>query len=256
MYRVFIANSFSYEAQYRADTWIKLLTNFLWVGMLLLTIEIVFQFTSGLGGWSKEQVYLMTVFWIMADELFVAFFSPGLSNLSTTISQGDLDVFLTKPVSALFLVSCKLFLMRAFYRFVTQLLILGFLVYQYDFALSWWHALVTGALLIIAVSVDYSRVLIANIFAFWFERIENVNDAIGMISGIGRYPLDIFPRTIKILTFTLVPIAFSAYVPTATLTGKWPWYAIAYAFIFAAFLFTCAVLFWNYAVRRYSSASS
>ena len=50
-YKVMLENSVSYEIQYRKNAWIKLMTNFLWLGMILLTIEIIFTYTPSLSGW-------------------------------------------------------------------------------------------------------------------------------------------------------------------------------------------------------------
>ena len=256
IYRVLLSNSFSFEAQYRQDTIIKLLTNLVWVGMMFIVIEVIFLQTSAIAGWSKAEVYLMSVFWILADELFVANFGNNLWSIPNYVTDGELDIFLTKPVTPLFLVSCRTILIRAFYRFFTQLFILAWLIWQFDFAPSLVHIVLAAFLILVAVMIDYARVLIANTFSFWFLRIENVNEAIGVIGSFGRYPLSIWPKTFKILFLTALPIAFSGFIPAATLTGRWPWYGILYAFLFAGFLFYIAVKFWNFALKRYSSASS
>lgn len=256
VYKIFWENGFSYEAQYRGDTWLKLFSNLFWIAMIFITIEVIFSQTSSIVGWNKEQVYLMAVIWIIADELFVTLFLGSLSNIPLLIINGELDLYLVKPISSLFLVSAMKILIRGLYRFLTQLIVFGWLVWQFDFAVSIWHILITVLLVVVAVWVDYSRVLIANIFSFWFARIDNVNDLIGSASSLGRYPLSIWPKTLKIIFLTIVPIAFSSFIPVATLTGRWPWYGVLYAFLFAGLLFWLAVKFWNFAIKRYSSASS
>lgn len=256
IYQRLIANSLSYEAQYRHDTWIKMFANLLWVGMLFVIIEVIFSQTMAIAGWSKSEIYLLTVFWVMIDELYVTFFGNNIPNLSELITQGTLDSYLTKPLAPLFFVSCKIFLTRSFYRFLTQLLILGWLVMRFDFAVSPAHIILSLLLIIVGVSVSFSMTLIANTLSFWFLRIDNINNALGMVVIAGRYPLGIWPKTFKIIFLTILPVTFTGFIPVATLTGRWPWQGILYAFIFALLLFLIAVRFWNFALTRYSSASS
>jgi len=56
--------------------------------------------------------------------------------------------------------------------------------------------------------------------SFWFYRIENINYLIESISDFGRFPISILPRTIKIIILTIIPVAFQAYIPIVTLTGR------------------------------------
>lgn len=256
VYRTLLANSVSYEAQYRYDTWIKLTTNLLWLGMIFLVIEVVFSQTPELAGWSKPEVYLLTVFWVMVDELYATFFGGNIPLLSEIIVQGDLDAYLAKPLHPLFLTSCKIFLTRSLYRFGVQALILIWLAWRFDFALSGARIVASGFLIAVAVLITYATALIANILSFWFLRIDNINEVLESFTSLGRYPLSIWPKTIRIIALTAIPIAFSGFVPSATLTGRWPWYGVIYACIFAILLFWIAVKFWNFALKRYSSASS
>jgi ABC-2 type transport system permease protein len=256
VFSVFLSNSISYEAQYRADTIIKLFVNLFWIGMLFTVITVIFSQTSTIAGWSKQEVYLMTVLWIIADEMYVMFFGSNLQNIPTMVVDGELDNYLTKPVSSLFLVSFKFFLMRSVYRVLIQFVILFWLVWKFDFAVSYLHSILVVLLIIVAVVIDYSRSLIGNTLGFWFMQIENLNEVLGSLSVLGRYPLEIWPKTVKILFLTFLPVAFSGFIPTATLTGRWPWYGILYAFIFAIVLLFIAIHFWRFAIRSYSSASS
>lgn len=256
IYRIFINNGFSYEAQYRADTWMKLISNLFYIALLFITIEVVFTQTGAISGWTKEEVYLMAIFWVMADELFIWLFRGGLEKIPDAIADGELDVYLTKPTSTLFLMSCKYILTRGLYRFITQVIIFIWILYRYQISVHIEHALLGFIILITAVFIDYSRVLIANTFGFWFHRIDNVNSLIGQVGSLGRFPLTIWPKTVRILFLTALPVAFSGFMPAATFVGKWPWYGIAYAMVFCIVLFAIAVKFWNFALRRYSSASS
>ncbi|MBI2444417.1 MAG: ABC-2 family transporter protein [Candidatus Magasanikbacteria bacterium] len=256
VYRTLLSNSFSYEAQYRRDTWVKLITNLLWFALLFITIEIIFSQTKSLAGWSKEMVYLLTLWWIMADEAWVTLFGTNLPALAELIVRGDLDAILTKPLPPLFLVSLKIFLVRGFYRLLLEGILFIVLFWKFDFNITPTRVLLAGLLFMATIVINYALSLLANTLNFWWLRLDNINELVGTLHGLGRFPLGIWPKTIKIILLTAIPIGFTAYVPVAALTGQLAWYGILYSFVFAGFLFWLAVRFWNFALKRYSSASS
>jgi len=251
-----MANSFSYEAQYRGDTWIKMFFNIIWLASMFLTVEVVFRHTSALAGWDKGEIYLMTLFWILADELAMMIFGANLPQLPDTITDGKLDIYLTKPMSALFAISTKIFLVRSLYRFIMEIIILAAVIWKFDFAFNLLYVFFSILLGLAGIFVLYSFTLMLNTLAFWLHRIDNVNVAISVLTSLGKYPVEVLPRTMRILAFTAIPIAFTAYIPVAALTGRSSWHGILYALVFAGLFFWGAVKFWNFALKRYSSASS
>lgn len=255
-YRVLVENSISYMAQYRKDTWIKFATNALWLAMLALTIEVIFSFTPELGGWERHEVYLLTVFWLIADEIFVMFFGGNITELPNIVTDGKFDLYLVKPISPLFLVSTRFFSLNSVWRLGIQMIILAWLGLRFDFTASVWHIALAPLLILCAVAIDYSIVLMLNTLSFWFHRIDNVNDLWQVAHDLGKYPVSVLPKTLKIFAFTLVPIAFSGYVPAAVLTGHWPLYGAALAVGAAAMFLLAAISFFRFAQKHYSSASS
>lgn len=256
IYKTYFSNAVSYDAQYRKDTWMHFFTNILWLLLLATVIEVIFGQTESILGWSKQEVYLLTVVWVMIDELYTMFFKKNMMDLPGKITDGDLDYIITKPASSLFLISTPIFLMRSFYRLFVQLFVLVWLVLNFDFAAA-THLIPLSMLLIVCGTfVHYSFTLILNTLGFWYMRIDNVNDLWNSINGIGKYPLGVFPKFIKVIAFTALPIAFIGYGQVAVLTGRWEADLILYTIFFTALLFLMARWFWYFAVKRYSSASS
>lgn len=255
-FKVCVANSISYEAQYRYNTIIKLIANCLWVGMIFLTIEIIFNQTPNIAGWDKSAVYLMAIFWIMANELWVCLFGANLPLLPNAIVQGDLDIYLTKPLHPLFLVSLRIILTRGFYRFLMQTPVLVWVIAHFHISLTLGNSTLAIFLMFLSVWINYSISLLLNTLGFWFLKIDNINEAHAAVTILGRYPLSIWPKTVKILLLTIVPVAFSGFASGAAAVGNWPWYATIYAVLVAIVFQIAALGLWNKALKNYSSASS
>lgn len=221
-----------------------------------ITIEVIFTQTQTIAGWGKHEVYLMMILWVIVDELYTLLFEGNMDMIPHIVTDGGLDIYLTKPAHSLFIVSTKKIYIHSIWRLITQLLILVWLFTRFNFTIAPYWIPIIAILIPAAVLINYAGALILNTLSFWLFRIDNVNDLWNVVRSLGRYPLSILPKTLKIITLTAIPIAFQAYVPTSILTGRWPWYGVIYMTAFTVILLFIAVKFWNFAIRRYSSASS
>jgi len=256
VYKIFFANSISYISQFKTESFIRIFLNFAWVLSLFLTIEIIFNQTQKLGGWQKSEVYVLMLFWIIADEVWGFFVGVNLTNLSQLIRTGELDFHLTKPINSLFVISTKFIQIRSILRFFIEIILLIIIVIKFNIPITTWGAILAALLLIGAMIILYAFEILVNSLSFWLIKIDALYDLYATFFQFGRFPLEVFPKTLKIIFLTTIPIAFSAYVPTAALFGKWPWYGTLYVFAFAALSLFCALKFWNFALKKYSSASS
>ena len=86
--------------------------------------------------------------------------------------------------------------------------------------------------------------------------LENVMELLYTFFEAGRFPITIFPTWVRILLTFVVPTAFITTVPASVLLGRLGGVFVLYSLGVTAALCTVSVLFWRYAVRHYSSASS
>lgn len=254
IYRIIVENAVSYEAQYRKDTIAKMVLNILWLGMLFVLIEIVFTHTASFAGWSKEAVYLLMLFWAIADEIDIAFFNQ-VSFIPDYITDGALDGLLIKPANTLFLATVNL-RMKAIYRLVTELVVAGGVFFIFDIPVTVLGLFLGVILLVTGVIALYSLRLMLNTLAFWFYRISNINALFYMMQSLGQYPLDIYPKTARIVLLTAIPVGLVGFVPALAALGNAPARLIILAFGTSVALFILATCFWKFAIRRYTSASS
>ena len=106
IYRVLLSNSFSYIANYRNDAWLMLVMNTVSLLTTFVIVQVIFSQTNSIGGWTAGEVYLLLMVWTILDELVSVFFNY-LFFLPEIINDGSVDFYITKPVSALFLISLK-----------------------------------------------------------------------------------------------------------------------------------------------------
>ncbi len=183
-------------------------------------------------------------------------FRRSLKNLSQTINRGDLDFYLTKPVDSQFYASLQVGgLQNLLSSFLgVALIIFGLINLQHlpsllDFLLFF-------LLITISLSVFYSLMLAAATLNFWFDRLDNIVDLVNRFNYISRFPADAYKKGGTLIFPLLLPFALVTTVPAGILINKnnppYLFLLIAIALI----LLVLSRLFWLFALRRYSSASS
>jgi ABC-2 type transport system permease protein len=136
---------------------------------------------------------------------------------------------------------------------------LGLVLYavaQLSQAPSFDRVLMFAFLIACAAITLYSLVMLLITSAFWFVQLENVMELIFTFYEAGRFPVTIFPAWMRAVLTFVVPIAFITTVPAAVVLGRLNVEFVLYSIGVAAILFIASALFWRYAVRHYSSASS
>ncbi|MBC8101511.1 MAG: ABC-2 family transporter protein, partial [Cytophagales bacterium] len=102
----------------------------------------------------------------------------------------------------------------------------------------------------------YALQLLLMTLSFWFVRLENLSALVDTVVFVARYPPDIFGVYLRLFVTYFLPLAFVAYVPTLALktgvSGYWLLASLGTTTVFLA----ASSLFWRYATRVYTSASS
>jgi ABC-2 type transport system permease protein len=87
-------------------------------------------------------------------------------------------------------------------------------------------------------------------------KIDNITELFYAFYEAGRYPVTIYRGAVRALLTFVVPIAFVTTFPASALLGKIDLTTTVIGFVFAIGSFIASNRFWNFAITRYSSASS
>jgi ABC-2 type transport system permease protein len=244
------------DLEYRANFLTHLLLSVVGIGWSVAGVSVFFLHTDHIGDWSFHQVLIVLGLFQLFIGLVDSFLTPNVQDFTEHMRLGTMDFILTKPLNSQFHASLRRI---NIWRLADVLLGVGLIVY----ALARLHTLpsfdkivmfvVLGAC---AAIILYSLVMLLITSAFWFVQLENVMELLFTFYEAGRFPVNIFPAWVRALLTFVVPIAFVTTVPASVLLGRLTGEFVVYAIGVAAILMTASVLFWRYAVRHYSSASS
>lgn len=255
IYRVFVASSFQRELEFRANFFAKILQGALWVVFALALVLIVFANTKSIAGWTEPQVLVLTGTAMMVSSASNGLFF-SLMDIPSQVRQGTLDFVITKPVDDQFWVSLRRCNFDQFGPFTAAAILVGVGLHSGHVSptpLQWllW-ALLAGCGL--AMYYGFSFALMAT--AIWFVRVDNLWVLIETASSVARTPVDVYPYSIRRFLLFYLPLALLATVPARTLTVGPVWTQVSASLIWAVAALLGSRLFWVYATRHYSSASS
>lgn len=222
------------------------------------TAVVVYQHTPSLGGWSRpEGILLMLVATGMFCFAFMLFWAGGLIDFTwNLVRNGKLDQYLTKPISLQFLIffskpsydmllSCIVIVAMAIHHVVHSSLPITPLSTLLFFVLA-----ITNFVIIYLALSTYSTV------SFYVTRAEQIEQILNKASDFAQFPINIFPKSLQVVAFTLLLFAYMGYLQTATLFGKgelWHWLVSGAALIVFGSINRIA---WKHGLRQYTSASS
>lgn len=251
---LYAMNSFQVQMNVRWVLILFLLAKILRFFIFSLFIVILVGKTKVLAGYSLNQTIFFFLSFNLID-IFTQLLFREVYRFRPAVVSGNFDFYLSKPLNPLFralvtgpdildfftlipLVLATFYYVNlmhigSLFSLITYILMLivGFMI-----ALA-FHILVL-ALAILTTEIDHAVMLYRDVIA------------------MGRMPIDIYIEPIRsILTF-IIPVGIMMTFPAKSLLGLLSPELMIYAVIFTALIFYLSLKSWEYALKRYASASS
>jgi ABC-2 type transport system permease protein len=252
----FLKTSVVADMEFRANLSVKVLTDILWYIAQLSTFEILYVHTDRLGGWQVEQMRVFMTMLFIVDALYMFFFSENLDQLGVKIVKGELDFLLTKPIDSQFMAS----LHRINTAYFVNILIVstGFVwaLTNLPGGVPWSRLALLLIVIPSGLAVVYFTRLIFAASAMFFGANASIMMVWFQIYRLATRPDVIYPRVIRLVVLTALPMAFVASVPTRLLVDEWA-PSLVFASVFVGLVtIWLSRKYWAFAMSRYASASS
>lgn len=241
--------------EFRGSFYMFVITNSLWVGLQLIVIEVYFQYTEEILGWTKYQVLFLIGMFRIVKGIFDVFLRTNLLMLHEHVNRGDLDYALIKPLNSLFLISTRHHRFSELASITIGILIIGYAVSGNVEITILTLALILGGI-ILGVIAFYSIMLLFATLSIFMTRLSAIRSYYDILSNTVRFPTDILGVHHRLFGIFILPLAAVVTMPSAVVLGKSPATYLIIEIIVSSGLFILAYGFWHYALRHYSSASS
>ena len=209
--------------------------------------------SKGLAGYNTNQIIFFFLSFNVID-ITSQFLFREVYRFRTLVVSGDLDLILTKPINPLFrilfggadvidLITIPPVVAATIYMgaklgpsavsvFLYILLIINSLLISTAF-----HILVVS-MAIITLEIDHTVMIFRD------------------LSRLGTVPIDVFKQPLRGFITYVVPIGIMLSFPAKAFLGLLDWNSVIVSFVFGITSIFMTLRFWNFAIKKYTSASS
>ena len=257
LYAHFLRFSFSKAMEFRVDFFFRFVMDIVFYIMQFLFFEIIYQYTPILGGWNKEEMTLFVCSFIFVDAFHMTFFASNAWWLPIAINKGDLDYYLTKPVSSFFFLSLKEFAANSSMNLILATSLLLTVLAQFSVAFSLFELLTFFILLLNGAVLYYAVYVLFLLSVFWTGSSRGFADVFFSVEKVFQKPDGIFSGYFRRVFLTFLPFCAMASLPTKFLIEPHNRMTVIFEVVVASlFVYLLLWFMWRTGLRNYSSASS
>ncbi len=256
VYRAYAKMSLEALFAYRANFINSSISSVAWGVFSFVSIFLLTSKTSTIYGWKREEIIILTCGYQIMIGVFHTLFSKNFGYMAEVIEYAQLDGFLLKPIDSQFVMSMRWVNYTSIFRIFIGLIFLLYILQNFSIGLDpfitgiFFLLLLVGLLLLYSVWFTVATVLI------WFPRLSNIIELMFNVSGMTRYPGELYKHASEYLFLFLLPITLVVATPVKFLFRRTSIFDISELFLVAIIFFISSRKFWKFALRFYTSASS
>ncbi len=256
LYAHFVRFSLSKAMLFRFDFWFRIVMDVAYYLISLAFYKIIFLHTATLGGWSEEQALVFVGAFILIDALQMTIFSNNMWQLTEFINKGEVDYYLTRPVSPLFFLTLRDFSCNSLLTVFVALGILGWALTSASASFSLWEVSLFLFLILNGTLLHYFLRLLTAIPVFWTHSQRGLAMVFWATQRLGEKPDKIYRGTLRFLVLSLLPFGLMASIPSTMLFEGFSWNYLSLCLGSSLFLGLLVRILWKKGLEAYSSASS
>jgi ABC-2 type transport system permease protein len=257
IYSALWKNSVTRETMFKGNFLLWIIVEFLWFGLQLTFIGVLYLHTDNIGTWTKWQVVMLVGASHFIQQIFQAFFLVNCTNLSELVRTGKLDFLMLLPINTRFVVSLRQVDLGAFVNAASGAAVIAYAAHKLHFMPTAPHILGFLALCIAGIVIHYSLMFLLATISFWTVRAQGIVWGYYNLFNIARLPDEAFQGLFKAIFTFAIPMLLVSNVPARVLTNKLDNVgSILLLLAMSVICFVISELGWRGSLRRYTSASS
>lgn len=254
--RRFWGTALAGQLEYQLNVVIELLAAVLNLAGSVFVLSLFFGQGRQLGGWSWQAALVVQGVYTLLDGVASTWLRPNLGAIVTHVREGTLDFVLLKPIDSQFWLSLRTLSPAGLSEMALGVGLIAWAAPLAGASLSPLGLLAAAVVLLAALLTLYALWFVLATTSIWFVKTWNATEVLRAALTAGRFPISAYPPGVR-LVFTLVlPVAFLTTVPAEVILGRGSAVAVASALLVAALSVTLSRMFWRFALRHYTSASS
>ena len=258
IYTQYLRFYFIEKTTYRISFFIELFVEIGYFISHLIFFTVVYSHTNSIAGWEKgEMLFLIGLYTFAVQLILTLVFIGGFRRLPEILIKGEFDFVLLKPLNALFQISfARPYLTGLIVSFLGFVLMF-YAVFAYNLQIRLINLIFFIFTFINGLIIAYSLHTLINSLAFTFKYNIVIGRLVTRALNISRYPAGIFENLImKTIIFIFFPVIYFTSIPAQILIKELNFKYVFFSFILAVIFLKISIMFWNYQIKKYASASS
>jgi ABC-2 type transport system permease protein len=256
LYGHFLAFSFSKGFEFRFDFYMRILMDLCYYAVAISFFRVIYLHTPALGGWTEAQAMVFVAGYLIVDAINMTVFTNNLWVLPALINRGDLDYYLTRPVSTLFFVSFRDFAANSFVNLLCALGIFGWALARLGEPISVGRLALYFYLILDGTFLFYCLNAIANLLVFWTHAPNGFGEIVWTLNKFSERPDRIYRGFARKILLLVLPFGVISSFPARILIEGFDGKVVFHILGITAVFFGILLWVWNLGLRSYSSASS
>jgi ABC-2 type transport system permease protein len=256
LYIHFLRFSFSRAMQFRLDFCFKIIMDLFFYGINIAFYKVIFLNTPSLAGWSEDQVMVFVSSYLLIDALHMTIFASNMWWLPFYINRGDLDSYLTRPISTLFFISLRDFAANSFVNLIVAIGLFAWALTNLRMSFSFFELLFYLGLILNGWLLHYVLQMIFIIPVFWTQSNRGFNDFFFSMGVSIERPDLIYKGALRWILTVALPFSLIVSFPARLFFGPHTPHLLTHLIAVSLLMWFIMLWMWNKGLKAYSSASS
>lgn len=256
LYSVFLRNCLQAQMEYRVNFLFSILAEGGWVCSHLLYLMVLYTSDISIGEIGRDSLYLFVGTYLVITGIYMSMFFTNFYNIPEYLRTGQLDLFITKPLSLQFIVTLRYVdFGYPITDFIVGIVLIVIGWGKMGIPISTVNILGFLGFIILGAVWVYVLQLLPALLSFWTVKVSGVYSIGYAVHDMNKMPRAVYGKLIQRIGTFIYPLFPMANYGTLFVTGKLAVVELIWGILGPVIFFAATKALWNVAVRKYVSAS-
>jgi ABC-2 type transport system permease protein len=257
MYKAFAKNSIAAQMEYRINFILAISVECAFLLVKMLYVLVAYKVDMHVNGLTPDSIMLFVGTYTIMTALMNALFFNNVTSIPEYVRTGSLDIMITKPVSLQFMVTLRKFdIGLAIPNLAGGIAMTVIAWRKLAIPITAFNLGIYFIMLLASLVLTYAVVLLPYILSFWVVKSDAIGDVTFALWDFNNMPMGIYDKWIKNIGIYIIPVFVISNFPVMFLLGQLRGIYILWSIVCPILFFILVKLFWDVAIRNYTSASS
>lgn len=223
----------------------------------LMAFYSIYSNVDAIGSWGKGEMILYIGTFSLINALCMTIYFFGVNSIPYKVRSGELDLYLSKPISPLFLLTFENISPGSIPLIIMSICIIAYGIHMLKMKLT--IVMIAGYLfwLIIMTILYYEMEVIirsVSLYIVSMARMEQIEEA--SIDLCMKLPGIAFYGVYKLIFYLVLPYGIMATLPVQSMIGEMNLQTAVYGIGIASLFSVITAAYWKQGLKHYNSASS